>query len=172
MMMLIPTDFIDISADFQLSVFQLSDVDTFVQLFTTADIMKHIAHPLHIDDAVNDAVTASQVSNRVRTRQLYLRIASADGLPAGLLSVIANKECSSFEIGIMLLPLFQSTGLSAAVVKSVCVKLLTRYSGCRICCEINGDNAAARRRALKLGFIATEIKNRYVLDQYILLSSE
>lgn len=172
MAMLIPTEFVENAAGFRLSVLQPSDVDTFVSLFTDAEIMKHIGQPLHIDAAVTDAINASKLSNRSTTHQLYLRIASADGRPAGVFSVVANKDCTLFEIGIMLLPCFQRTGLTALVVKNVCVKLLNRYSGCQIFCQVKSDNEAAKRRALKLGFIATEIKTRYVLDSHILLSSE
>ncbi len=169
--MLIPTEFVESSADFQLSILQPSDVDIFVSLFTDADVMKHVGQPLKIEDAVTDAITASAVSKRPRTRQLYLRIASAPGCPAGVLSVEANKDCTVFEIGIMLLPCFQRTGLTALVVKNVCVKLLNRYSGCRICCQVKANNEAAKRRALKLGFVETEIENEYVLDRDIFVNS-
>lgn len=169
--MLIPTEFVETLADFQLSILQPSDVDTFVSLFTDTDVMKHIGQPLQMQEAVTDAIAASSVSKRPKTRQLYLRIASAQGCPAGVFSVEANKDCTVFEIGIMLLPCFQRTGLTALVVKNVCVKLLNRYSECLICCQVKADNEAAKRRALKLGFVETEVENEYVLDRDIFVNS-
>ena len=64
MAMLIPTEFVENAAGFRLSVLQPSDVDTFVSLFTDAEIMKHIGQPMHIDAAVTDAINASKLSNR------------------------------------------------------------------------------------------------------------
>ena len=167
-LMLGPDYFSERSCTFELEPLQAHTADTYIALFRDVSTMQHIGAPLASDTAKQNAKRAIALSNQAASVQCFLHImALPEEQPAGIFSLYVPPQCNAIEIGIMLFNEYHRSGLAAAVIKNVCIKLLKRYSDFSVMCKIDAENQAAINRAISLGFYRTDIKNLYQLDKHI-----
>lgn len=132
----------------------LRDIDfhLFASLFTAPITMRHVGRPL-APTAVSTAFVAVLAEmDRVPARRLYWRLGTPAGADVGLMSLSTWPSAGSAELGIMLVPTAQGSG----VAREACAALLSELFRTGLVSSVRlrhrRCNAAMAALAGRLGF--------------------
>ncbi|WNO60937.1 GNAT family N-acetyltransferase [Rheinheimera sp. MMS21-TC3] len=145
-----------------------SSLALLANLYGCNKTMRYIAPPLslHQTETMLNLMLNKQKQNQYNSLILAIKhkVTADDYGICGLPNLELNNKTA--EIGVMLLPIGQGTGVAVEVVRTIVVKLLNLGIE-TIYMQIDPKNKAAIIAATKSGFIACRLTGRYVYQDAV-----
>lgn len=129
-----------------------SDLQLYLDLYTSAESMVFVGEPLPPEKAINSFQIALRLNANTPFKRLFLSIVE-QGQCAGLCAINQwDFEAAQVEVGIMLLKPWHGQGYATEALVALIQRVQQQFYGAVIKGDLDPENKAAVQLVLKTGF--------------------